>query len=187
VTVSINQLLQAIQFAVIEAQEVAEEQHMRQMAEYFTDDGAPVTIPLQLPNPQWDGKTEAEQYVDVDVPKITLVPQNSVTIKELEVEMEVPIGNLNVDEDDLPKEISTEEKEDEEDLPTSVVHKRLARRRWKRRGIAGPKQSLSVNGKGSFFGGSNKKTAKIRIKFEGGEPPEVVARIEQSLVKGVET
>lgn len=179
---SINALLSAIQFAVIEAQEVAEEQHMRQMAEYFTEDGTPVTVPLRLPNPGYNGSNA--QYVKVDIPKITLVPQKSITIAELEVEMEVPIGDLDLDEEDLPIEVRPLMSDARWDA--TLAARRLSRRPEKRHLIGGRKKKLQVSGKGSFLG-SKQNTARIKVRFEGTEPPEVVARIEQSLVKGVET
>ncbi len=43
---TVNELLQALQFAIMEAQEVAEDQHSRQIAEYFGEDGKPITITL---------------------------------------------------------------------------------------------------------------------------------------------
>ncbi|MCG8471362.1 MAG: DUF2589 domain-containing protein [Desulfobacterales bacterium] len=192
---SINELISAIQYAVVEAQEVAENQHTRQIAEYFTKEGEPVTIPLKIPNPDpragekdASGKEVVPSMVEVDIPKITLVPQNSIVLKELEVEMEVPIGNLAISEaDPAEDELKKSDELSNEQWQEQKMERRLGRRSSKRAMVDRLKQSLMVSGKGSFFGGNNKKSAKIRIRFEGGEPPEVVARIEQSLVKLVDT
>jgi len=190
---SINELLEAIQYAVVEAQEVAETQHARQIAEYFTDTGEPVTIPLKLPNPHPEagklddkGNEIAPAMVSVDIPKITLVPQNSIVLKCLEVEMEVPIGSLDITEEDPDAEEATASLSDDE-WEKQKMKLRLASRKSKRAMVDRVKRRLQVAGGGSFFGGLNKKTARVRITFEGGEPPEVVARIEQSLAKFVET
>ena len=192
---SINELLSAIQYAVVEAQSVAEEQHTRQIAEYFKDDGSPVTIPLKLPNPnpragERDdaGREVVPAMVEVEIPKITLVPQNSIVLKELEVEMEVPIGNLDVaSEDPGTDEPEKGETLSDEEWDKQKMKRTLGRRKSKRAMVDGIKQSLMVSGGGSFFGGRNKKTARVKIRFEGGEPPEVVARIEQTLVKLIDT
>ncbi len=190
---SINELLQALQFAIIEAQEIAEDQHARQLAEYFSDDGKPITIPLQLPNPHpnagesnSDGETVPE-FVKVDVPKITLVPQNSLVIKELEMEMEVPIGNLLMEDMEwTPDEVDEPEMSDDE-WDKQKMKNRLSRRHSKRSMVDAKLRRLQITGKGSFFSSKHKQTAKLRIKFEGSEPPEVMARLEQSLIKSVET
>ena len=192
---SINELLSAIQYAVVEAQSVAEEQHARQIAEYFKDDGSPVTIPLKLPNPHPkagemdDGGQEViPSLVEVEIPKITLVPQNSIVLKELEVEMEVPIGNLDVArEDPEADELKKEDRLSDDEWAKQKMKRTLGRRKSKRAMVDGIKQSLMVSSGGTFFGGRHKKTARVKIRFEGGEPPEVVARIEQTLVKLIDT
>lgn len=191
---SINELLQALQFAIVEAQEIAEDQHARQIAEYFSEDGKPITIPLQIPNSHPRAGEEDEngklipEYVTVDVPKITLVPQNSIIIKELTMELKVPIGNLDTDRvDSRSDDDFSGKKMTDEEWDRQMVKNRLSRRRSKRAMVDDQLRRLRVNSKGSFFGGRNKQTAKIKIKFEGTEPPEVMARLEQSLVKNVDT
>lgn len=192
---SVNELLQALQFAIIEAQEIAEDQHARQIAEYFSEDGSPITIPLQLPSSHPrageldENGNKIPELVQIDVPKITLVPQKSIVIKELEMEMEVPIGNLLIDDDDSDNDEIQKKTPlmSDEQWDKQKIKNRLSRRKSKRSMVDDKLRRLQISGKGSFFGGRNKQTAKIRIKFEGTEPPEVMARIEQSLVKNIET
>lgn len=190
---SINELLKALQFAIVEAQEIAENQHARQIAEYFKEDGTPVTIPLKLPNPHPNaGETNAAgesipQYVTVDVPKITLVPQNSIVIKELEMQLEVPLGDLDTEAIDWQDNEIKEPSMTDEQWDKNIIKNRLQRRPSKRAMVDDQIRALRISGKGSFFSRKNKQTAKLKIKFEGTNPPEVLARIEQSLVKGVET
>ena len=190
---TVNELLQALQFAIMEAQEIAEDQHARQIAEYFDEDGAPITIPLKMPNPHprvgeedTDGNIIPDHVV-LEVPKITLVPQNSLVIKELEMNMEVPIGNMLVEKEPWHEDEVKEFTVSDEEWDSQKVKNRLSRRRSKRSMVNEEIKRLQITGKGSFFSTKNKQTAKLRIRFEGQEPPEVVARIEQSLVKSVET
>ena len=193
---SINELLQALQFAIVEAQEIAEDQHARQIAEYFDADGKPITVPLQIPNPHPragevddNGQEVAPRFVQLDVPKITLIPQNSIVIKELEMEMQVPIGNLLVEDEDWTADDHHPQQQNmsDEEWDKQVVKNRLGRRPSKRAMVDGKLRRLQINGKGSFFSKRNKQMAKLKIKFKGTEPPEVIARIEQSLVKNIET
>ena len=90
---------------------------------------------------------------EVNIPVITLVPHNGMAIKEVEIEMEVSLT------------LGDSEKINQSD----VTQKKPSR-------IKKFITDLSRRNKGS-------KMAKIKVKFNGQEPPEGIARIKDSLVK----
>ena len=89
----------------------------------------------------------------VNIPVITLVPHNGMAIKEVEIEMEVGLS----------------EGELEEINDGDATHKKPSR-------IKQFLTDLSRRNKGS-------KMAKIKVKFNGQDAPEGLARIKDSLVK----
>ena len=89
----------------------------------------------------------------VNIPVITLVPHNGMAIKEVEIEMEVALG------------LGSSETINKSD----ATHKKPSR-------IKQFLTDLSRRNKGS-------KMAKIKVKFNGQETPEGIARIKDSLVK----
>ena len=89
----------------------------------------------------------------VNIPVITLVPHNGMAIKEVEIEMEVALG------------LGSSETINKSD----TTHKKPSR-------IKQFLTDLSRRNKGS-------KMAKIKVKFNGQDAPEGIARIKDSLVK----
>ena len=89
----------------------------------------------------------------VNIPVVTLVPHNGMAIKEVEIEMEVALS----------------EGELEEINNSDTTNKKPSR-------IKQFLTDLSRRNKGS-------KMAKIKVKFNGQETPEGIARIKDSLVK----
>ena len=89
----------------------------------------------------------------INIPLITLVPHNGMAIKEVEIEMEVALS----------------EGELEEINNSDTTNKKPSR-------IKQFLTDLSRRNKGS-------KMAKIKVKFNGQETPEGIARIKDSLVK----
>ena len=90
---------------------------------------------------------------EVNIPVITLVPHNGMAIKEVEIEMEVALS----------------EGELEEINNSDTTNKKPSR-------IKQFLTDLSRRNKGS-------KMAKIKVKFNGQDAPEGIARIKDSLVK----
>ena len=89
----------------------------------------------------------------VNIPIVTLVPHNGMAIKEVEIEMEVAL--------------STGESEEINNSDTTNKKPSKIKRFF---------TDLSRRNKGS-------KMAKIKVKFNGQETPEGIARIKDSLVK----
>ena len=89
----------------------------------------------------------------VNIPVVTLVPHNGMAIKEVEIEMEVGLSEGELEE--INNSDTTKKK------PSKIVRFFT---------------DLSRRNKGS-------KMAKIKVKFNGQDAPEGLARIKDSLVK----
>ena len=63
--------------AVVQAQALAENQHIEAMGKYINEDGTPKCIKMVI-----NGE-------DINVPLATLAPQSSIKIKELSMELKV--------------------------------------------------------------------------------------------------
>lgn len=137
-----DDLISAIQEAVIRAHETSEQQHVNMMSRFFDEEtGEPEMLTLNLPfiTPQ-----ESEiQYKEVKVPTLCLVPFNSIKIKDIEVSAEVEFQNVKSDDN-------------------------------------GSKISAKLRGGG--FGRKGNR-AKIKIRVEGGEPPEALLKLNDTIVK----
>ena len=93
-----DDLITAIQEAVVRAHETSEAQHVRMMNRFFDQEtGEPEILTLNLPYID-PSKTEI-QYQEVKVPTICLVPFNSVKIKDIEVSAEVEFQNVKSEVD----------------------------------------------------------------------------------------
>ena len=137
-----DDLISAIQEAVIRAHESSEEQHVRMMDRFFdSETGEPEIMSINLP--YIDPSQEDVQYKEVKVPKICLVPFNSIKIKDIEVTAEVEFQNVKSDNGE---------------------------------------RKISAKLRGGGFGRKANK-AKIKIRVQGGDPPEALLKLNDTLVK----
>ena len=98
-------------------------------------------------------KGENGEMKTVNIPVITLVPHNGMAIKEVEIEMEVALSQGDAEK--INKSKATKKK-------PSMIQKFIT--------------DLSKRNK-------SLKMAKIKVKFNGQDAPEGIARIKDSLVK----
>ena len=137
-----DDLISAIQEAVVRAHETSEAQHVRMMDRFFDDEtGEPEILTLNLP--YVDPSETDVQYKEVKVPTLCLVPFNSVKIKDIEVEAEVEFQNVKSEDGD---------------------------------------KKISARLRGGGFGRKANK-AKIKIRVEGGDPPEALLMLNDTVVK----
>ena len=73
--------------AVVQAQALAENQHIEALKKFFDKDGKPLCMDIKIPNNE--GKE-----MNVNVPLATLAPQSSIKIKELTMELKVKMGSF---------------------------------------------------------------------------------------------
>ena len=77
----LDHLTKGLYDAVVQAQSLAENQHIESLKQYVNDDGTPKCMEVMM----------GEQKVII--PLMTLAPQNSIKIKELTMEMKVRVTN----------------------------------------------------------------------------------------------
>ena len=145
---SLDSVFQGIYKSIVEAQNTIEQHYVGEVKEdYFDKNGKPYMIPVQLPN------GDNGELKTINIPVITLVPHNGMSIKEVEIEMEVALSQGESEE--INKSKTTKKK-------PSKIHKFLT--------------DLSRRTKG-------RDMAKIKVKFNGQDAPEGLARIKDSLIK----
>lgn len=167
----LDHLTRALHNAVIEAQKLTEQQHLRQLHRYFyhqdegqepgpessTDGnqpGMPKRLKIMVPN--MDPGAE-ESWRDLEVPQLALVPPGSIQIKEMKVGFNVMLHDL------------------EHDDPRAD-------------GFAIPGEDPKHRGSiivdiGSIANPNDPNIAKVEVAFIGTDAPEALHRIIDTLAK----
>ena len=78
----LDHLTKGLYDAVVQAQALAENQHIEALRKYINDDGTPKCMRMVI-----NGE-------NVMVPLVTLAPQNSIKIKELTMDLKVKLNNF---------------------------------------------------------------------------------------------
>ena len=78
----LDHLTKGLYDAVVQAQSLAENQHIEALNKYINDDGTPKCMKIFING----------EYVDV--PLMTLAPQSSIKIKELTMDLKVRLNNF---------------------------------------------------------------------------------------------
>jgi hypothetical protein len=178
---SLNDLVEGVQYAVMEAQEIAEEHHMALVSRFFEkdDDGKEKAITQTIYVPNMNPATKEEQpFVQVDVPLICLAQLGGIKIKELKVTFVANLSSLDTEEEVEEKKAEEAADEAEADAATPEPLKRLGRRARKK----GRRLRMGMK-KG---GGADEFTkATIEICFVGTDPPEGAVRVNDRLLKTI--
>lgn len=147
-----SDLVRGLQHAVNAAMEMAEARNLELLSRYFTENGNPIVRRVNI-----DGNTA------MDVPVITVVNPASINIKEVEMEFNVQINNVEI----LEK------------LPQRGF---LANGQAENLKISMERSDLEIQ----FSNDPSQTSAmKVKIKFEAGEPAEGMARVIEEFGKGV--
>ena len=100
----LDELLAGLNEAVINAQRIAEKQHIDMVDLYFDDEtGEPITMDLKIPSVHPDKEHEL-----LKVPLITMTPLSSVKIKELNMKFKVKLGKQVDTTSNLTQQIGTD-------------------------------------------------------------------------------
>ena len=83
----LDHLTKGLYDAVVQAQSLAENQHIEAISKFFDKDGNPECMDITIPGNE--GKPQS-----VKVPLVTLSPQSSIKIKELTMELKVKLGSF---------------------------------------------------------------------------------------------
>ena len=82
----LDHLTKGLYDAVVQAQSLAENQHIEAMNKFFDKEGNPISMDINIPDK--DGQRK------VSVPLATLAPQSSIKIKELTMELKVKMESF---------------------------------------------------------------------------------------------
>lgn len=145
----LDHLTKALYDAVVQAQSLAENQHIETLKKFFDKDGNPEMMEIKVPD--GNGKNQV-----VNVPLVTLTPQNSIKIKELEMELKVKLSSFGKRKSRIGGGIFKNEDAGSicADLGASIL----------------PKKNQYAN---------------LKITFEGTEPPEGLVRLNNNLIKNI--
>ena len=83
----LDHLTKGLYDAVVQAQSLAENQHIEALSKFFDKKGKPICLEMKIP----DGKGGDQA---INVPLATLAPQSSIKIKELTMELKVKLGSF---------------------------------------------------------------------------------------------
>lgn len=175
--ISLNDLVDAIANAVIDAQDRVERHQVALLQNYFDDDNRPLTLTLRVPSMRDSAGLLGED--ELEVPLLALVGASRLAIKELEITTKVTLGDL----ESLagggaapPPGIPGKKTPEPSAIPergAAVTMRGEERRSALRLDLAATPNS------------SQQTSAKMRIKVEAQEPSEGIARLIVELNKRI--
>ena len=83
----LDHLTKGLYDAVVQAQALAENQHIESLRKFFDKDGNPKSLEVKIP----DGHGNKQL---IEVPLVTFTPQSSIKIKELTMELKVKLSSF---------------------------------------------------------------------------------------------
>ena len=83
----LDHLTKGLYDAVVQAQSLAENQHIEALNKFFDKDGNPLCLDVKIPDDKGQNQV-------VSVPLATLAPQSSIRIKELSMALKVKMGSF---------------------------------------------------------------------------------------------
>ncbi|PPT44103.1 hypothetical protein XarbCFBP8132_04660 [Xanthomonas arboricola] len=156
--ISLNDLIEALAGAVIDAQDRIEQHQMANLGAFFDEDNRPRSVLIRLPSQHPEaGENDEDLY---RAPLLPLVSSNVLRIKDVEISFDAQLGELSeLDEAALPTSLA---------VPAAVDD-------WHPKPPALPGQ-IGIDL------GSNAKSARhsavhVVLRVEGSEPTEGVARL----------
>ncbi|MCP3043038.1 DUF2589 domain-containing protein [Xanthomonas euvesicatoria] len=156
--ISLNDLIEALAGAVIDAQDRIEQHQMANLGAFFDEDNRPRSVLIRLPSQHPEaGENDEDLY---RAPLLPLVSSNVLRIKDVEISFDAQLGELSeLDETGVPDGLAV----------PSVVED------WHPKPPALPGQ-IGIDL------GSNAKNARnsavhVVLRVEGSEPTEGVARL----------
>jgi hypothetical protein len=155
-----DQLVSALARAVLDAQREVQRAQIGEIAEFFRD-GSPVTVDLRIPrtNPS-TGNIEA---IEVRVPLIVLVNHNKMSIREMQVSMQLDLS-------ELPNSDGVRDEPSNRESP-----------HWSSPGSPSRVMVSTTTGKKPGEVGM----AHITLRVAADDPPEGLARLLDHLQKGL--
>lgn len=170
-SVTLNDLIEAIANSVIGAQDQVDRYQISNLRRFFDENNRPVGVEVCLPKlTGGDG-----EEVSIRVPLLALVPQNRLSIKDVEISMDVELGALT---SASPAPSQETQLASEDGLPSQQDAEAVG---WRQ-----PTQQKSVTlDVYAPRGGERPGSAKVTMKLESCEPPEGLARLMLELNKRI--
>ena len=159
-SVTLNSLVEALAGSVIEAQHRIENHHYKNIMWYFDKDHRPKTVDIRLPNMNPDEEGEVEHRI----PWLALVPHSSLKIKDVEIEFDVELGDLQAPKKSAEVKSETSNPSIEATDPDNLL----------------PRVAVDVR---SGILSRHSTKAHVKLRVEGGEAPDGTARLMHHLVK----
>jgi hypothetical protein len=159
---SLNDLIEALAGAVIEAQDRIEQHQMANLGAYFDENHRPKSVLIRLPSqhPQ-AGEDDEDIY---RAPLLPLVSTNVLRIKDVEISFDAQLGDLS--DEPAPADASSAEPTSSTSPPTSG---------WLAKAPTG-KSKVRVDTSAS--GKSQRQSAvHVVLRVEGTEPTDGAARL----------
>jgi hypothetical protein len=180
---SLDDLINAIQYAVIEAQQVAEDHHIDLVSRFFEedDDGKTKAVTQEVWIPDVRPNAAEGALMKIDVPLMSLASLGAMKIKELKVEFTARLSSLDTedDKDDAPPPPVRRPDHDGKGDKGGKAKPFAKRLRGKRKRMAFDFK------KGADATAGESTVAKISITFEGTDPPEGVVRLNDQVLKTI--
>jgi hypothetical protein len=159
---SLNDLIEALAGAVIDAQDRIELHQMSHLSDYFDEDNRPKSVTIRMPSLQ-PGAGEGDEDL-YRAPILPLVSTNVLRIKDVEIRFDADLGSLI---EDAPSVATT-------DAPPET-------RGWRVRPRP-PKPYVRVD---TAVGASDRKAGAVHVvlRVEGSEPTDGAARLMNHLAQ----
>lgn len=137
---TLDALVTALQQAVNRAGDALRAQQLQTLSGYFDEKNEPLYVKLRLP--RFSAISGELEHVEVEVPRLSLVPMGTMQLDEAEMDFTVRLCGLQKGADEIQQMVV--------DLPGSLT--------------------------------SERDCARIHIKFKGGDPPEAVMKLNDTLL-----
>lgn len=160
--ISLEDLIEALSNAVIEAQDRIEQHQIKNLARYFDADNRPVSVEIILPS-ALPGQEDGVPHM---VPLLALVATNPLRIKDVEISFDAEIGELGT---------FAAERDGEPAEPEDTSDEKAWRARVPKRSVKVDMQPGLLRSKG--------KSAHVVLRVEGCEPTEGMSRLINHLLK----
>lgn len=163
---SLNDLIEALAGAVIEAQDRIEQHQMANLGAYFDEHNRPKSVLIRLPSqhPQ-AGEYDEDLY---RAPLLPLVSTNVLRIKDVEISFDAELG-------DLSEDVSSAPSPDSPAAPAQPAETGAADGGW----LAKPPPGRSRIGIDTSASASSRKQSSVHVvlRVEGTEPTDGAARL----------
>jgi hypothetical protein len=184
---SLDDLVEAIQSAVIKAQQLSEDHHVNIVGRFFEQDAATGQMRAKMQEiwiPSMNPEHAENTHVRINVPLMSLANLGAIRIKELTVEFDTKLGSLeakDANKDGIPDVLQQPTSSGPAgDEPTDGGPAPRGRRSMFGKLGMGKRLAFDMKQGGSA---DDATTAHVSITFTGEDPPEGVIRLNGLVIR----